>query len=304
MSVALHKSKQFLAPLIKIIVISICAYVLYLQWMERPLQIDELWIALQNLPWFTLVFMIVISLSSWLVESKKWQYLVDDFYELGICKSVTQNLTAQAASFITPFRAGEFALKSLFFKKYLRKKVLSRILAGNISQMLVTVILGVIGVLFYLKETLDLERAFYLICTGILLLLLVISVSLWLIKKWNSGTMTTQKWRNTIFFSLLRYLLFASNWLLLLWLLDYESSVLITIRNVTVFYLVVSIIPVFQVFDIAVKWTAATYIFEGTFFNSELILAVTTIIWLTNSILPTLLGCTLLPFQKLKTLEE
>ncbi|MFT6799158.1 MAG: uncharacterized membrane protein YbhN (UPF0104 family) [Nonlabens sp.] len=272
--------------------------------MERPLQLNELWIALEKLPGFTLVFMIAISLSSWLVESKKWQYLVDDFYELSFRKSILQNLTAQAASFITPLRAGEFAMKSLFFKKTLRKKVLSRILAGTISQMLVTILLGVIGVLFYVKESLNLESALYLIYSGILLLLLLIIISLWLIKKWNYGTLTTKKWGHTILFSLLRYLIFASNWLLLLWLLDYESSILITIRNVSVFYLVVSIIPVFQVFDIAVKWTAATYIFEGGFFNPELIIVATTIIWLTNSIAPTLLGCALLPFQQLKTLEE
>ncbi len=275
-----------------------------MQWMERPLQLNELWIALQKLPGLTLVAMIAISLASWLVESKKWQYLLDDFYELSFRESVLQNLTAQAASFITPLRAGEFAMKSLFFKKSLRKKVLSRILAGTISQMLVTVILGVTGILFYVKESLNLESALYLIYSGILLLLLLIIISLWLIKKWKSGSLTTKKWRRTILFSLLRYLIFASNWLLLLWLLDYESSMLITIRNVSVFYLVVSIIPVFQVFDIAVKWTAATYIFEGGFFHPELIIVATTIIWLTNSILPTLLGCALLPFQQLKTLEE
>jgi uncharacterized membrane protein YbhN (UPF0104 family) len=275
-----------------------------MQWMERPLQLNELWIALEKLSGFPLLAMIAISLASWLVESKKWQYLLDDFYKLSFRKSVLQNLTAQAASFITPLRAGEFAMKSLFFKKSLRKKVLSRILAGTISQMLVTIILGVTGILFYLKESLNLESALYLIYSGILLLLLLIIISLWLIKKWKSGSLTTKKWRRTILFSLLRYLIFASNWLLLLWLLDYESSILITIRNVSVFYLVVSIIPVFQVFDIAVKWTAATYIFEGGFFNPELIIAATSIIWLTNSILPTLLGCALLPFQQLKTLEE
>jgi uncharacterized membrane protein YbhN (UPF0104 family) len=275
-----------------------------MQWMERPLQLNELWIALEKLSGFPLLAMIAISLASWLVESKKWQYLLDDFYKLSFRKSVLQNLTAQAASFITPLRAGEFAMKSLFFKKSLRKKVLSRILAGTISQMLVTVILGVTGILFYVKESLNLESALYLIYSGILLLLLLIIISLWLIKKWKSGSLTTKKWGHTILFSLLRYLIFASNWLLLLWLLDYESSILITIRNVSVFYLVVSIIPVFQVFDIAVKWTAATYIFEGGFFNPELIIAATSIIWLTNSILPTLLGCALLPFQQLKTLEE
>jgi hypothetical protein len=285
-----HVHRAFLAPLIKIIVIVICAYVLYLQWIERPLRLDTILFSLQKLPWFTLPLMISISISSWLVESKKWQYLIRDFYVLGFRESVIQNLTSQAASFITPLRAGEFAMKSFFFTTSLRKKVWSRILAGNSSQMAVTAILGSIGLLLYFQEQLELESLFPLIFTSSLLSLLVFTLVLWLMKKWDSGTMTVQKWCDTLLYSLLRYALFASNWLLILWLSDYESSTLLIIRNITVFYVAASIIPVFQLFDIA--------------YNAELILMATTLVWFTNSIVPTLLGCALFPFQKLTTTEE
>jgi hypothetical protein len=304
MYIALYKSKQFLAPLIKIIVIVICAYVLYLQWIERPLRLNTILFSLQKLPWFTLPLMISISISSWLVESKKWQYLIRDFYVLGFRESVIQNLTSQAASFITPLRAGEFAMKSFFFTTSLRKKVWSRILAGNSSQMAVTAILGSIGLLLYFQEQLELESLFPLILTSSLLSLLVFTLVLWLMKKWDSGTMTVQKWCDTLLYSLLRYVLFASNWLLILWLSDYESSALLIIRNITVFYVAASIIPVFQLFDIALKWSVAAYVFQGSLYNAELILMATTLVWFTNSIVPTLLGCALFPFQKLTTTEE
>jgi len=304
MYIALHKSKQFLAPLIKIIVVVICTYALYLQWMERPLSLDAILFSLQKLPWFTLPLMISISLSSWLVESKKWQYLIRDFYMLGFRQSVIQNLTAQAASFITPLRAGEFALKPLFFTKTLRKNIWSRILASNSSQMIITTILGSIGVLFYLEQILPLDAIYLIISTAILLCLLLLAVALWLIKKWDSETMTLQKWRDTLLYSLLRYALFASNWLLILCLLDHPSTTLLMISNISVFYLAVSIIPIFQLFDIALKWSVAAYVFQGSLYNAELILIATTLIWFTNTIVPTLLGCALFPFQKLKTTEE
>ena len=248
--------------------------------------------------------MIAISLLSWMVESKKWQYLINDLYVLRFRESVYQNLTAQAASFITPFRTGEFAVKSLYYTKSLRKSILSRILAGNTSQMVVTTILGIIGLLFYLQKNLEIESVFLLLFTVILLSLLAVILTLCVLKKWDSGYMNTTKWLYTLSYSLLRYLVFASNWLIILLLLDYDSSILIMIRNVTIFYLAVSIIPVFQLFDIAIKWTVATYIFTETFHNSETIIIITTLIWFTNSIVPTALGCFLLPFQKLKTTEE
>lgn len=304
MSLVLHKSKQFLAPLIKIIVIVICVYLLYHQWIERPVSLETILESLKQLPWFTIPLMICMSLLSWLIESKKWQYLINDFYELRFRESVVQNLTAQAASFITPLRLGEFALKPIFFSKPLRKKVVSRTLAGNVSQMLITTLIGLITVLFYFKKNLEIAPTFLFIFTGILLFLLAFVISLWVIKKWDNNEMKWQKWRNTILYSLLRYVVFSSNWLLILWFLDYQSSTLIIIRNIGIFYLAVSIIPVFQLFDIAIKWTVAAYVFEGSLFNAEVILFSTTLIWFTNSMVPTLTGCALLPFQKLKTIEK
>lgn len=281
-----------------------CVYLLYCQWIERPVRLETIVEFLKQLPWFTMPLMITISFLSWLIESKKWQYLINDFCELRFRESVFQNLTAQAASFITPLRLGEFALKPIFFTKSLRKKVVSRILAGNASQMIITTLIGLIAVIFYLHESLEVATTFLFIFTGILLCLLVFVTSLWVLKKWDHNEMKSQKWRNTILYSLLRYLVFSSNWLFLLWLLDYQASLLIIIRNISVFYLAISIIPVFQLLDIAVKWTVAAYVFEGSLFSAEVILFATTLIWFTNSIVPTLAGCALLPFQKLKTQEE
>ncbi|MEP3970143.1 MAG: lysylphosphatidylglycerol synthase domain-containing protein [Nonlabens sp.] len=290
--------------MIKFIIVVICAYALYSQWQDRSINTDIIWATIKTLPFYTLPLMIAISMLSWMVESKKWQYLINDLYLLRFRESVTQNLTAQAASFITPFRTGEFAVKSLYYNKFLRKNILSRILAGNTSQMVITTILGVIGLLFYLKKNLEIESVFLLLFTVTLLCLLAVTLTLWVLKKWDSGSMSKATWFSTLFYSLLRYLVFSSNWLLILLLLDNDSSILIMIRNITIFYLAVSIIPVFQLFDIAIKWTVATYIFTETFHNSEIIIITTTLIWFTNSIVPTVLGCLLLPFQKLKTVKE
>lgn len=280
-------------------IIALCVYLLYNQWMERPLRLSTFTDLLNKLPWWSLPALLLFSLSSWMIESKKWQFLIKEFYKLRFRESVLQNLTAQAASFITPFRAGEFALKSTFFKKELRKKTLSSILAGNLAQMAVTTVLGISGVLFYIKNQSP-ESVFLLIFSSVMMCLLAFILYLWISKKWQSGILNTQQWAKVLIFSFLRYVLFASNWLIVLILLDYEASLFIIMRNITIYYLLVSIIPVIQLFDIALKWTVASYIFNGNLYNAESILFATTIIWITNSIFPTVLGCAILPFQKLK----
>ena len=280
-------------------IIALCVYLLYNQWMERPLRLSTFTDLLNKLPWWSLPALLLFSLSSWMIESKKWQFLIKEFYKLRFRESVLQNLTAQAASFITPFRAGEFALKSTFFKKELRKKILSSILAGNLAQMAVTTVLGISGVLFYIKNQSP-ESVFLLIFSSVMMCLLAFILYLWISKKWQSGILNKQQWAKVLIFSFLRYVLFASNWLIVLILLDYEASLFIIMRNITIYYLLVSIIPVIQLFDLALKWTVASYIFNGNLYNTESILFATTIIWITNSIFPTVLGCAILPFQKLK----
>ncbi len=299
MSVALHKSKQFFGPLLKMCIIALCIYLLYNQWTDRPISLETLSDLLFKLPWFSIPVLLTISLTSWLVESKKWQYLLYNFYKLRFRESVLQNLTAQAASFITPFRAGEFVLKSTFFKKELRKKVLSSVYLGNFAQMSITSILGIIGILFYLENQ-SLDSIFLVIFCAVSLFLLALITYLWISKKWKSNVLSAKQWIKIFLYSFLRYLLFASNWLIILVLLDYEASLFIIIRNITIYYLLISIIPVIQIFDIALKWTVASYIFNGSLYNAESILVATTIIWISNSIFPTVLGCVILPFQKLK----
>jgi len=294
-----NKAKHFLAPSVKILVLVACILFLYFQWKERPLRLESVLESLKNLPFHTITLILLLSLASWLVESKKWQLLVRDVEDIRFRESVTQSLTAQAASFITPLRAGEFVFKSLFFKKEQHKEILSRVLIGNLCQMTVTVILGFIGLSILLKNDIDGVLFFGFVmfllgCLGILGLL-------WIQKKWNISQLAHGVLWKTLGLSLVRYILFAGNWLLLLSYLKSDLALHFWLDKIAVNYLAVSAVPMFQIADIPVKWTAASYIFNGSTYQAEFIIMATTIIWITNTLFPTLLGCVLLPFKKLKT---
>lgn len=87
----------------------------------------------------------------------------------------------------------------------------------------------------------------------------------------------------------------------MLQLIKSDIALLTWLDNIALNYLAVSIIPMFQIFDIPVKWAVADMIFNGGILQSPIVIA-TTLIWLTNTLFPTLLGCILIPFKKLKTL--
>lgn len=272
---------------------------LYFQWADRPLRLDATLLALKNIPFFTIIFMLCLSAASWLVESKKWQLLVREVEELRFRESVLQSLTAQAASFITPLRAGEFAFKTLFYDPSHRRFILSRVFLGNYSQMAVTVVLGIAGLVYFLgKNFLSMT---YIILVLIASIVLLYFTYLRLQKWWKLTSISPVLWLHIMGLSFLRYLLFASNWLLILSHLKSDTSLLHWLDKIVVNYLAVSVIPMFQIFDIPVKWAAASFAFNGTIALANYIIIATTIIWLTNTLFPTLLGCVLLPFKKLKT---
>jgi hypothetical protein len=256
-----------------------------------------MWHQLQEMPFWTLPLMLVISLLSWLVESKKWQYLVRDVYGLRFRESVTQNLTAQAASYITPLRSGEFVAKALFFPPVWRKEITQRVFVGNYSQMAVTLLLGVSAIGFHGIFDLHLSVLYGL---AILLVMLVFFIGYrWIAKKVKLEQLTLKLWSSTLLFSLIRYLIFATNWIIIFYSLGFDNPLGATMVNVAVFYLAVSVIPMIQLLDMPLRWSIVSVLFAGMNNGLNTVVLATTVVWLTNSVFPTLLGCALLPFKRL-----
>lgn len=273
-----------------------CAYFLYTRWQNRPIGVETMRVLIAKIPLCIFGLMILLSLSSWLVESKKWQVLVGGFWELRFRESIFQNLTAQAASFITPLRAGEVVFKVLFYTKSLRKDIAGRVVVGNLVQMVITILLGCIGALYILSR--EIEASFYVLFLTPLLFLLPIVGTLWMWKRYDLKAIARRVLWLTTGLSFLRYCLFASNWLLILWTLDYEMSMLEIIMNTLAMYLFVSIIPLIPMADVPVRMTAAAMIFEGSYNYGDTIIFATVLVWIINTILPTAIGCALLPFKK------
>jgi hypothetical protein len=256
-----------------------------------------MWRQLVALPTWVLPLMLFMSLLSWLVESKKWQFLVRDLYGLRFRESVTQNLTAQAASYITPLRSGEFVAKALFFPPELRKEITQRVFVGNYSQMAVTLLLGCSAIGFHDIFDLNLSMLYGL---AIMLVMLVFFIGYrWVSKKVKINQLSAKLWSLTLFLSLIRYLIFATNWLIIFYGLGFENALgSSTIVNIAVFYLAVSVIPMIQLLDMPVRWSIVGVLFAGVDYGLGTVVLATTVVWLTNSVFPTLLGCALLPFKR------
>ncbi|WP_124978772.1 lysylphosphatidylglycerol synthase domain-containing protein [Nonlabens xiamenensis] len=292
MTSALYKAKQFLEPTVKVGILVLSTYFIYSQWKEQELQFSSLLDQLNLLPLWLVPCMLLISLGSWLIESRKWQFLTMDLKEIRFRESVIQNLIAQAASFITPWRVGEFATKAFYFSTHLRKSIFKRVLIGNLSQMSITVVLGALGAAICFPAVLASDQTWWWMIWIVPIIGALLYLRYW--EKVRHTWLNPQVWPKSLGYSLLRYLVFSSNWWLMFYLMDADASFTMQISYLSVFYLLTSLIPVFQWLDISVKWTAAILIFPPSFLPTDSLLLITSLIWCTNTIFPTLVGCLLL----------
>ncbi|AZQ42828.1 lysylphosphatidylglycerol synthase domain-containing protein [Nonlabens ponticola] len=280
-----NKAKHFLFLTLKIAVILLIVTFLVLKWQSQPFSFIDLKIYALSLPIYLWVLLPLLSLSSWLVESLKWQFLVRDFRELRFRESIIQNLTSQATSFLTPLRAGEFATKPFFFQADYRRKVLRAVFTGNVLQMAITVILGVPALIFLL----DVPMLWISVCAVVAILLVLIE------QRWmNLLRLTNVEFVSIVLLSLGRYLLFASVWLILILNSDIFTTIISVMAAISAMYLVVSILPVLQWMDIIVRLGAAQFFLSMLGVDSAEIVLMVFIVWLTNTLLPTAIGSLIL----------
>lgn len=94
----------------------------------------------------------------------------------------------------------------------------------------------------------------------------------------------------TVLFSLIRYVIFSFQFYYLLALFGVGIDYLNVMILITTMYLLVSVIPTIFIFDVVVKGSVGLFVFSYAGINNLTVLSVTTLMWLLNFVLPSILG--------------
>lgn len=302
-----YKTKQFFFVLIKLSIVFGALYFIY----NKLTNNDELDFSVfiefltENDVFSTknITFLLFLTIFNWFFEILKWQNLVYNVKNISFKEALQQSLGALTASLITPNRIGEYGAKVVYFSKSYRKRVLLLNLLSNISQMTITVLFGAIGLFFFI-QTYNVEISYYRITRLLLLFAFIVAFSViglnqnrFRIKGFSlrividylkNIPLKTQSL--TIFYSLIRYLVFSYQFYFLLGIFGYDLPYLNAMVFITSMYLLASIVPTIFVFDVVIKGCAAVYVFSFIDVNELAILSIVTIMWLLNFVLPSLFG--------------
>ncbi|MFD1314695.1 hypothetical protein [Namhaeicola litoreus] len=234
---------------------------------------------------------------NWFLEIFKWKTLVSNIRNITFLEALEQSLSSLTASLLTPNRIGEYGAKVLYYRRCDRKKIMALNLLGNSSQMVITLFFGLIGVLFLTEYFLDL----YWIIAGFSLFSLVFLLCypylrsgrfFHFFQKFFSfyRNMGMRTHLNILFLSVFRYLVFSHQFYFLLVLFGLELNYFLSMQIIFSMYFFSSLIPGFVALDFLIKGSVALTLFGLFGVNESIILTVTTLMWLLNFALPSILG--------------
>ena len=296
-----HKAKQFLVFLTKLLIVGGAFYFIWNQLAHNE-QLD--WQKFLDLldrkkSFWGVLFLLSFSFFNRYFEILKWQNLAQVIERISIRKATEQVLSALTASIFTPNGIGEYGAKTLYFKKKEAKKVIFLNLICNGIQMVLTIVFGTLGLLYFnykfpivsTKNILLLFGLLTLIC-GLLFGLKKITIKGYslalLFEKINE--IPRQIHQKNIVLAICRYLIFSHQYYFLFLAFDVELPYFLLMAAITSVYFLASSLPTFQFLDFAVKGSVAVYFFGLLGVNEWIVIFISTLMWFLNVVLPVLLG--------------
>jgi hypothetical protein len=257
---------------------------------------------------------------NWGIEARKWQVVITRLQPISWLKCLKAIFTGTTLAFFTPNRMGEYMGRVLYIDEGKRIQAVSLTLVCSMGQLLVTLVLGLTG-LMVIRGVLKSQQpgadsiVFWLnavlyasaLAAGFLTLL-YFRLS-WLIRwvekiprieRFVGYIRVLDNFNATILLrilslSLIRYLVFAIQYYLLFQVFRVELNGWQVFWSVTVIFLVLAIVPTIALFtELGVRWKTSVEVVQLFSSNVVGILASSLAIWIVNLVIPALIGSLLI----------
>ena len=265
---------------------------------------------------FILVF--VLMFVNWSLEALKWKISVQGVQPVSFFRSLKAIFSGVSFSVTTPNRTGEYLGRVLYMDDGNRLKVISLTILGSISQLLVTIFFGLLGLLILRPGITNMHLSSWmewikdLGVIGASLAFVVLTVFYfrigWLVK-WIDKIPTIKKYiwlinelektdttllMRLLSISMLRYFIFATQYFLLFRFFGVEVNWWQGFWATAIVFFVMAITPTIELFEVVKKMYVTKEIFAIFTVNTLAIGFVTTTIWCINLVIPAAIGSLLI----------
>lgn len=260
---------------------------------------------------------------NWGTESLKWQFLIRKNEKISYLASIKGVFSGITISSMMPNRVGEYLGRVFVLKKTHPVRGILMTIVGSISQLLVTISLGSLSLIYLLilfPEMLNINNLLLQFLSISLILLIwfllaglyfnirVISNCVnYLSRRWPKINRFSNVFSyynryellKVFLYSLLRYIIFSLQFYFLLRIFHLDFNLFYGFLAISLIFLGITVIPTIALAELGVRGSVATFVvnlfvdiiplstIEGYQFN---ILAVSSLLWIINIVIPSIVG--------------
>jgi len=298
------------------------SYSIYNQVKHQP-DLKTSWIkikqSLQSTEIWDLAIVIFLMIINWSIEALKWKISIQKVQPVSFSRSFSAILSGVSFSVSTPNRIGEYLGRILYIEEGNRLRVISLTIVSSISQLIITLFAGSVG-LFFIRKNIETGNtmqgldSFWLqvLQYGVIIVLLILTgiyfrLSLlinlvdklrnnirysWLVSSLKDIDATLLL--KLLSLSAIRYVVFVVQYFLLFRLFEVNMGWWECFWAVSVIFLVLAIIPTFAIAELGLRGNVSLKLI-GLFSTNSLGISITTAtIWIINLVLPAIAGSLLI----------
>lgn len=244
-----------------------------------------------------------------MLESKKWQLLVNRNETTTYGTAFKGVLSGAALNIVTPNQLGDFVGRVLYLKQTDKVRGTLVTVIGHTAQVIMTAAFGICASLWLLLQQNAITESIYKLLNGVLLLLLVLAVFGFLNIRFIAKLKLPQRiisylhvfelynkseLVSVLIISLLRYVIFIVQYYLLVQLFKVDVTLLQCIMCVMAMMCAQSFVPSFILVEIGMRGASALWFF-GLFTTAVTpVLLTTYVLWIINAMIPGITGLFLL----------
>lgn len=273
--------------------------------------------------WIVAVVILLMPLN-WILEVFKWQLLMKPAYKMNLATAVKAVLSGVTISLFTPNRIGEYGGRVLFVPARYNWRAVLATLVGSFSQNLVHIAFGLAALLWYTIAAgflpVQFEKGLVVLLGVVLVILFVIYFNLAPISRWldriEPAKILEKPWRAlrhlqritvedlglALGYAGLRYIIFSTQFLLLMVFFDVGVPVYWIAAGIAIIYLLQTSIPLPPFVDVVARSELAIILWINFEVNELAVVSASFFLWIINLVVPAFFG--MLALSKVDVLQS
>ncbi len=262
-----------------------------------------------------IIFVTLLMPLNWGIECYKWKLVTQQVEVISYKTAIKSVFTGITLGNIAPGRAMEFVAKIYFFKPENKPSVTILHFINGMFQMLITVCVGVSAIAYKFNTSNQSSILMYVIIFGGLALsvffcLAIFNISFiqrklkfikWFRIKESTHPLVFSKKLiiQLLSLSVFRYIVFTFQFYLIYTALSEQLPFFQIVGSIAGYFMLTSLIPMISVVEPAIRAAIALFVFNNIGDNSVSVILSSTLLWLINVIIPSLIGYAIILKEKI-----